>query len=168
MNKWAHVSNSNSNSILLLLFLFYDSGSLTTLSWNWKKNNNSKINERGWQFQELINQWLSECLQRTPVEIFREKYRSYGIITVSFFTIRSSLGLWIYKGMYKNKVVITNNDRAKRYCSNAVHWVSFLWQIVKTRVIRLRVIEGSNTRDQIALCAFHSILVEVQTNTGYS
>ena len=168
MNKWAHVSNSN--SILLLLFLFYDSGSLTTLSWNWKKkNNNNKITKRGWQFQELINQWPSECLQRTRVEIFQEKYRSYRIITVSFFTIRSSLGLWIYWGMYENKVVISNNDReSKRYCSNAVLWVSFLWQIVKTRVIRLRVIEGPNARDQIALCAFHSILVEVQTNAGYS
>ena len=35
-----------------------------------------------------------------------------------------------------------------------------------TRVIRLRVIEGPNARDQIALCAFHSFLVEVQTNAG--
>ena len=38
---------------------------------------------------------------------------------------------------------------------------------VKTRVIRLHVIEGPNTRDQIAFCAFHSFLVEVQTNAGY-
>ena len=37
--------------------------------------------------------------------------------------------------------------------------------MVKTRVIRLRAIEGPNERDQIALCAFHSFfLVEVQTN----
>ena len=28
----------------------------------------------------------------------------------------------------------------------------------KKRVIRLRVIEGPNARDQIALCAFHSFL----------
>ena len=28
--------------------------------------------------------------------------------------------------------------------------------MVKTRVIRLRVIEGPNARDQIALCAFNS------------
>ena len=26
--------------------------------------------------------------------------------------------------------------------------------------------EGPNARDQIALCAFHSFLVEVQTNAG--
>ena len=40
--------------------------------------------------------------------------------------------------------------------------------MVKTRAIRfLRVIEGQNARDQIALCAFHSLLVEVQTNAGY-
>jgi len=38
---------------------------------------------------------------------------------------------------------------------------------VKTRVIRLRIIEGSNARDQIALCAFQTFLVEVQTNAGY-
>ena len=38
--------------------------------------------------------------------------------------------------------------------------------MVKTHVIRLRVIEGPNTRDQIALCACHSFLVEVQTNNN--
>ena len=36
--------------------------------------------------------------------------------------------------------------------------------MVKTRVIRLRVFDGSNARDQIArICTFHSFLVEVQT-----
>ena len=34
----------------------------------------------------------------------------------------------------------------------------------KTRVIRIRVIEGPNAHDQIALCAFHSFLVKIQTN----
>ena len=34
--------------------------------------------------------------------------------------------------------------------------------MAKTRGIRLR-----NVRDQIAFCAFHSFLVEVQTNAGY-
>ena len=38
---------------------------------------------------------------------------------------------------------------------------------MKTRVIRLRVIEGSNVGDQIPLCTFHSFLVEVQMNAGY-
>ena len=39
--------------------------------------------------------------------------------------------------------------------------------MVKTRVIRLRVFDGSNARDQIArFCTFHSFLVEVQTNAG--
>ena len=32
--------------------------------------------------------------------------------------------------------------------------------MVKTRVIRLRVIEGSNACDQIAFCAFHTFLVK--------
>ena len=37
----------------------------------------------------------------------------------------------------------------------------------KKRVIRLRVIEDRNARDQSAFCAFHTFLVEVQTNAGY-
>ena len=168
MNKWAHVSNSN--SILLLLFLFYDSGSLTTLSWNGKKKQQQQQNKLTRVTISRADKPMALWVSSTDsCWNFREKYRSYRIITVSFFTIRSSLGLWIYWGMYENKVVISNNGReSKRYCSNAVLWVSFLWQIVKTRVIRLRVIEGPNARDQIALCAFHSILVEVQTNAGYS
>ena len=35
------------------------------------------------------------------------------------------------------------------------------------RVIRFRVIEGPNTRDQSAFSAFHSFLVEVQMIAGY-
>ena len=37
----------------------------------------------------------------------------------------------------------------------------------KTRVTRLRVIEGPNAHDQIAVYTFHSFLTEVQTNAGY-
>ena len=41
--------------------------------------------------------------------------------------------------------------------------------MVKTRMVRLRVIEGTkNARDQSVFCAyFHTFLVEVQTNAGY-
>ena len=39
--------------------------------------------------------------------------------------------------------------------------------MVKTRVIRLRVIEGPNVHDQILFCTFHTFVVEVQTNAGY-
>ena len=61
-----------------------------------------------------------------------------------------------------------NNDRrSKRFCSNAVLCVGFTWQIVKTHVIRLGGVEGWNVRDQIASCALHTFLVEVQTNAGY-
>ena len=49
----------------------------------------------------------------------------------------------------------------KRFCSNAVLCVGFWSQMVKTRMIRLRGVEGHNVRDQTAF------LVEVQTNTGY-
>ena len=38
--------------------------------------------------------------------------------------------------------------------------------MIKTRVIRLRGVGGQNARDQIAFCAFHPFLVEVQTNAG--
>ena len=44
--------------------------------------------------------------------------------------------------------------------------VSFTRQIVKTRVIRLQVIERLKACDQIVFCAFHSFLVEVQMNAG--
>ena len=57
--------------------------------------------------------------------------------------------------------------RSKRFCSVVVLCVCFTLEIVKTRVIRLLVIEGPNARDQIAFCAFHSFLVEAQTNAGY-
>ena len=36
----------------------------------------------------------------------------------------------------------------------------------KTGVIRLWGVEGRNARDQIAFCAFHLFLVEVQTNAS--
>ena len=39
--------------------------------------------------------------------------------------------------------------------------------MVKTQVIRLRRVEGRNTRNQVAFFAFHSFLVEVQTNAEY-
>ena len=60
-----------------------------------------------------------------------------------------------------------NDRRSKRFCSNTVLCVSFTRQMVKIRVIRLRGVEGRNARDQITFCAFHSFLVEVQTNAGY-
>ena len=60
-----------------------------------------------------------------------------------------------------------NNRRSKRFCSSAVLCVSFVWQMIKTRVIRLPVIEGRNTLDRSAFCAFHTFLVEVRSNAGY-
>ena len=44
---------------------------------------------------------------------------------------------------------------------------SFTWQKAKTRMIRIKMIEGSNACDQIAFHALGSFLVEVETNTGY-
>ena len=45
--------------------------------------------------------------------------------------------------------------------------VSFTLQMVKTRVIKLRGVEGPNARGQITLYALYSFLVEVKTNAGY-
>ena len=39
--------------------------------------------------------------------------------------------------------------------------------MVETRAVTLRAIEGPFASDQITFCAFHSFLVEVQTNTGW-
>ena len=43
-----------------------------------------------------------------------------------------------------------NNRRSKRFCSIAVLYANFTLKMIKTRVIRLRVFEGPNARDQIA------------------
>ena len=40
-------------------------------------------------------------------------------------------------------------------------------EMVKTGMIRLQVTEASKVHDQTVFCAFHSFLVEVQTNAGY-
>ena len=52
--------------------------------------------------------------------------------------------------------------RSKRFCSIAVLCVSLTRQIVKTGVIRLRVMEGPNARGQICvLCiSLHSFLMD--------
>ena len=38
----------------------------------------------------------------------------------------------------------------------------------QTRVVRLRLLEGPNAGNQIAVCAFHSFFVEGQTKLGRS
>ena len=60
-----------------------------------------------------------------------------------------------------------NDQKSKRFCSSAVLCLSFTWEMVKTRKIRLGVIESANARDQSAFCAFHTLLVDVQTNAGH-
>ena len=68
--------------------------------------------------------------------------------------------------MYILVITIGYGVRAtmKHFCSIAVLCVSFTWQIVKTHVIRLWKVADPNAYDQIAFCAFHSFLVEVQAN----
>ena len=49
----------------------------------------------------------------------------------------------------------TSDRRPKRPCFNV------------GALCKFHVIEGQNARDQIVFFAFHSFLVEVQTNAGY-
>ena len=69
--------------------------------------------------------------------------------------------IMMYSGNQRWQSVGNNDRRSKRFCSNAVLYISFTWQMVKTRMIRIQVIEGPNVHDQIALRAFCSFLVEV-------
>ena len=55
----------------------------------------------------------------------------------------------------------------RQWSKVAVLCESFMWQIVKTSVIRLWTTEGPDAYDQIVFNAFNSFLVEVHTNTGY-
>ena len=67
-----------------------------------------------------------------------------------------------------SSIIITSNiqrlgsagddRRSKRFYSNAPLCVSFTWQMVKTRVIRLRGVEGRNACDQVRFWAFLLIL----------
>ena len=67
-------------------------------------------------------------------------------------------------------LVIITKDNGVRATTiegqNVVLCVGFTKQIVRTHVITLRGLEGRDARDQIAFCAFHSFLVEVQTDAG--
>ena len=49
----------------------------------------------------------------------------------------------------------TSDRRSKRSCFNV------------GALRKFHVIEGQNARDQVTFFAFHSFLVEVQTNAGY-
>ena len=74
---------------------------------------------------------------------------------------------------YSLQYITNNNQRLQsagnndRFCTIAVLCVSFTLQIVKTHMIRIRVIEGPNMHDQSVFCAFHTFLVEVQMNADY-
>ena len=99
---------------------------------------------------------------------------SWGVLT--HVTWPAAMPIYLNKRKFLNKTSNNqrlrrsagNNDpRSKRFCSSVVLCVSFTWQMIKTRVIRLRVIEGPNARDQIAFSVFNTFLEELQTNVGY-
>ena len=63
---------------------------------------------------------------------------------------------------------VGDNDQGSKLFFSSVLCTRFMWQMVKTCMIRLRVIEGPKVRDQSAFCSFHTLLVEIQTNAhGY-
>ena len=112
---------------------------------------------------KLFIKWTTNC--KGPMELIgnniadnKQWSREFKYFTVNFFIITSNNWRLQSAG---------NNERSKHFSSSAVLCVSFTWQLVKTPVIRLQGVKGRNARDQIAFCAFHSLLVEVQANAGY-
>ena len=91
-------------------------------------------------------------------------------------------GRWLFNNGIFNSLYTSNNQRLRSANDNDRRSKHFLLQCSALHkfhmtdsqnvhdqicVIRFRVIEGPNAHDQIAFCAFHSFLVEVQTNAGY-
>ena len=86
-----------------------------------------------------------------------------------------ALSLIPYNYTSNNQRLRSANDNDQR----AKHFLLQSWALPKFHmtdiqnvhdqicVIRFQVIEGPNAYNQIAFCAFHSFLVEVQTNAGY-
>ena len=60
---------------------------------------------------------------------------------------------------------IRGPNTVKRFCSNNV-LVNFTFG-QNTIGYQITRVKGQNVNDQIAFCAFHSCLVEFQTNAGY-
>ena len=78
----------------------------------------------------------------------------------------SVLLLFWYYSRINQKVREYARDRSKRPRFYAALFVSFTWEKVKTHVIRLRVIEGPNTHDQIAFSCIPFILSESSKECG--
>ena len=69
-----------------------------------------------------------------------------GIMTVTLLTSWNNLQNTLVSPTSNNQRLRSmgdNNRRSKRFCPNAVLCVSFTWEMVKTRVFRLRVIRRS-------------------------
>ena len=61
----------------------------------------------------------------------------------------------------------SNEKKKNTFAPTLYFCISFTWQMVETCMIRLRGVESRNAHDQIAFCAFHSFLVEVQMNADH-
>jgi len=129
---------------------------------HWFCNQNFKDNSK--QYRRLSTDIFLAVflLYPTPLSI-----RIICILLYNQLVIRRKVTKGVTSNNQRLRSAGDNDRRSKRFWSNAVLCVSFTWQVVKTRVIRLRVIEGPNARDQNAFCGFHTFLVEVQTNAGH-
>ena len=56
-----------------------------------------------------------------------------------------------------------NDRRPKCFCSSPVLCISFTWQMVKTCVIRLQMVEGLDAHDQITFFAFYLSILSIHT-----
>ena len=119
-----------------------------------------------------VETWTSDCKPdgKTPVtwlldvRCSREMPKNLNL-KVSYNPMNRTCDTTLLTTITSNNLSLGSagdNDRmSKRFCSNAVLCVSFTWYMVKTRVIRVRGVEGRNACDQIAFCTSQTFLVEV-------
>ena len=129
---------------------------------HWFCNQNFKNNSKQWRRLSTEIFFAVFVLYPTLLSIF-----IICILLYNQLVIRRKVTKGVTRNNQRLRSAGDNDRRAKRFCSSAVLCVSFTRLVVKTRAIRLRVIEGPNARDQSAFCGFHTFLVEVQTNAGH-
>ena len=129
-----------------------------------------------WEWSCMPNAFFS-CLRTTTVRaIFHSLfYNSLQVVNkntppfeieAAYQVLKQILGLQTSNNQ-RLRSAGDNDRRSKRFCSSAVLCVSFTWQMVKTRLIRWRVLEYPNARVQSTFCTSHTFLMEVQTNAVY-
>jgi len=117
--------------------------------------------------------WLSSLLREIFLRVFRFPPSSKTNILKFQFNQESGRRriviflLLITKGYGVRATTIEGQNAFDAFAPTMCFAYDFRLQMVKQRVIKLRVKEGRNARDQTAFSAFHSLLMAVQTNAGY-